>query len=1350
MGRLSKRLISVVTTTIVAASLVFSNINLTVAKAYTNEKIESSNSEVLQADSIQNGVVLHAWCWSFNEIKNRLDEIAEAGYTAIQTSPAQACMVGDGGHNNTLINTLSNPTWYYHYQPTFYTLGNYQLGTAEEFKSMVKAAHDKNIKIIVDVVGNHVADTSNSSLVDGELYSNCHSIGRVGNWKDRYQVTQGDVIGLKDLNTGSKVVQNKMSAYLKELMNAGADGIRFDAAKSIELPSDCDNSNIASDYWPTVINAAKSVNPNVFIYGEVLQGDEPGTNFKSYPKYMNVTGSTYSWYVRSAVGYAVWEDENKNLHPGDETSDGKPEPKITENILNKYVECEARDGSIPNSKIVTFVETHDTYANGGASRCLSQNQIQMAWAILAAREGSVPLYFNRPTTQNFGNDYMHPQGEPYKTVGQSGSDDFKQKNVVEMNKFHNLMAKNDQKEKISSITNKIMKIERGDQGIVLVNVGGNTNIDTPTSLKDGTYTNRAENGGTFKVENGKLTGSLNGSSIAILYEGGTITTEPEATISKEGGEFTGDSINVTIGLKNATSGTYKIGNQSEKTYTDTTKIEVGKDLKEGESETVKLSATDGKVTNKKSVTFTKKATPVYSGDIYIQKPNGWGNNINIYIYSGKDSLKVWPGTAMKDEGNGLYSFDLPDSWGDCSVLFNDGGSNQYPASGQPGLEYKAGTCMIYKDGKWEELSKGVKITSLTADQESVSAGAEVVFTASAENGTTPYTYSYKITNSNNKSEDVTVNKNKCTWKTSKAGDYTVVCTVKDSEGNSSSKTMKYTVKEVNEADPVIDKISAKLSGDNIIYTVKASGGKVETKLLFYKFYIINEDGSKEVGQNYSLNNTFTTSKNNSKILVQVQNSINTTVEKEYEYTGVINKFSAGMNLSVSSPQYIGTKITIKGTSKNATGKVKYKFTIKNPNGSSSVIKELNTTSSYTWSPTVVGTYTIIVYAIDEDGNKDSVEESYIIKNSDLKITSVNPSNDFTKGVNQNISLSLNTSGGEGTVKTRIEVVNNSTKEQTIVKDYSTSKSATWKPTKVGEYTIYFIAKDNKKTVKKSVSCKVIKGLSISKLAVSVESPQPVKTSIKFAPIVSGTTGTVKYKCIVYDSANNSTVIQNYSTNKLIAWVPIKADTYRVVISVTDSTGVVKSVSRNYVIQKNKILKINNVNTSASSPQNVGSSITFKINATGAEKYAVAVVNESGKTTVIKNYTSSSEATWKPTTAGNYKVYCKAKDSNGKIVYKVLNYVIKQNKTLKINNVTTSASSPQNVGSSITFKINATGAEKYAFAVVNESGKTTVIKNYTSSYVATWKPTIAGTYKVYCKAKDSKGKIVIKAFDYTIK
>ena len=67
--------------------------------------------------TIKNGTILHAFCWSFNTIKANMADIAAAGYTAIQTSPINACESSQSAM--TLYG--NNGKWYYHYQPTDWT-----------------------------------------------------------------------------------------------------------------------------------------------------------------------------------------------------------------------------------------------------------------------------------------------------------------------------------------------------------------------------------------------------------------------------------------------------------------------------------------------------------------------------------------------------------------------------------------------------------------------------------------------------------------------------------------------------------------------------------------------------------------------------------------------------------------------------------------------------------------------------------------------------------------------------------------------------------------------------------------------------------------------------------------------------------------------------------------------------------------------------------------------------------------------------------------------------------------------------------------------------------------------------
>ena len=57
-----------------------------------------------------------------------------------KTSPINAVVVGNGGDKK------FTEQWYYHYQPTAYTIGNYQLGTEAEFIDMNRVAEQYGIK----------------------------------------------------------------------------------------------------------------------------------------------------------------------------------------------------------------------------------------------------------------------------------------------------------------------------------------------------------------------------------------------------------------------------------------------------------------------------------------------------------------------------------------------------------------------------------------------------------------------------------------------------------------------------------------------------------------------------------------------------------------------------------------------------------------------------------------------------------------------------------------------------------------------------------------------------------------------------------------------------------------------------------------------------------------------------------------------------------------------------------------------------------------------------------------------------------------------------------------------------
>ncbi|MGN1112833.1 MAG: alpha-amylase family glycosyl hydrolase, partial [Acutalibacteraceae bacterium] len=210
-------------------------------------------------DNVQDGQILQCWNWSFNNIKNNMAKIASQGFSAIQTSPIQSTKETTKEYYSNMKNS-----WWVYYQPTNFNIetNSYNaLGTASDFKAMCTEAHKYGIKVIVDAVLNHTANNGSnsvSSLVPSDLRndSSCwHDISKNSWYESRYDITQFCMEGIPDLNTGNTKVQNYAINFLKECIDAGADGFRFDGAKHIEVPTDF---SYASQFWPNVINATTS------------------------------------------------------------------------------------------------------------------------------------------------------------------------------------------------------------------------------------------------------------------------------------------------------------------------------------------------------------------------------------------------------------------------------------------------------------------------------------------------------------------------------------------------------------------------------------------------------------------------------------------------------------------------------------------------------------------------------------------------------------------------------------------------------------------------------------------------------------------------------------------------------------------------------------------------------------------------------------------------------------------------------------------------------------------------------------------------------------------------------------
>lgn len=449
-------------------------------------------------DAVNTETILHAWSWSFPTIAQNMKQIADAGYTMVQTSPVQHCFDPYGSTKKLFDQEGKEGNWYYYYQPTDWKIGNAIVGTKEQMKQMLDSAAKYNVRVIVDVLPNHTAfdiDCVSDDMVNAvggrdKLY---HSTGLnpIRDYNDRYQCTLEGTGGLPDVNTENPAFQVYYMNFVNELLDMGVRGFRYDTAKHIGVhsdPVDTASGVKENDFWDVATGrkAVKGVKlalpyDSLFVYGEVLQ--DRNVPEAEYADYFGQTASGYGYHLRRAL-------EQKSA---------------------RGIDLQNWDHQSAPEFLTTWVESHDTYCNAHESAGLTDDQIRTGWVFLTARQNGTPLFFSRPmnsTRQNYWGDNL---------LGARGNDEFFHPEVVAVNKFRKAMA--GQKEDLRQTENgEVLVVNRGKKGAAIVNISDVSNfLDVPTGLPDGTYRDVVY-GKEFKVKKGHLKGAAAPHRSYILYK----------------------------------------------------------------------------------------------------------------------------------------------------------------------------------------------------------------------------------------------------------------------------------------------------------------------------------------------------------------------------------------------------------------------------------------------------------------------------------------------------------------------------------------------------------------------------------------------------------------------------------------------------------------------------------------------------------------------------------------------------------------------------------------------------------------------------------------------------------------
>ena len=537
-------------------------VSILVLASCSNDKTDDENNTdgaYNLAQNIQDGVILHAWNWSYKTIEDNLKNIAEAGFSAVQTSPVQ-----QPKSYNPLATSIKQ-SWWKLYQPVSFSIGDAWLGDKDDLTSLCSKANEYGIKIIVDIVANHMGNVQDYEGYASEIetheptiyndtnqffhpYKNANNQNFATSDSSAYTVTQGSLGGLPDLNTKNPYIQERVLSLLKECIDCGVSGFRFDAAKHIETP---DDGEYASSFWPTVVNGAKDYaknqyNRDIYCYGEILNTPGGGRDINSYVDYMSVTDNETSSNITSSI----------NSRSVDRAI----------SATSRYIK------QVDANKIVLWVESHDTYIDDSVSN-VKTLIVNKSWSILANRKDATALFFARPGDAG---------------MGECGNYNWMSQEVAATNRFHNYFIGAEEKIEKAIYNGEDFIINNRTigkkAGVIITKVKTNSNIKTNIvkipveNLPTGTYYDHIS-GNEFIVKKdseGKLVaeGLCSASGIIILYDQplnirGSI---PTLSYTSESNYFyAGGSTQIRIKYENSDNVYYQI-NGGEKTPLPESKI----------------------------------------------------------------------------------------------------------------------------------------------------------------------------------------------------------------------------------------------------------------------------------------------------------------------------------------------------------------------------------------------------------------------------------------------------------------------------------------------------------------------------------------------------------------------------------------------------------------------------------------------------------------------------------------------------------------------------------------------------------------------------------------------------------
>lgn len=499
----------------------------------------------------------------FAGITQKLDYLEDLGINTIWITPIveniPGVQVTGEGADDVPYNAA-----YHGYWASDFTKLNPTLGTEEEFQTLIDQAHNRGIRIMVDIVVNHAGyDTDFADMI--------RSGDDIVSGSDQ----KDSLSNLPDFKTEDPAVSAQLVKWQTQwVKDFGIDYFRVDTVKHVE-----------NDTWAELKNALTEVDSDFKMIGEYAGG--------GYASNGNTLGTGE---MDSDLDFD-FNDQATNFVKGNISS--------VESFLTSR-------NSVLNNTYMTgqFLGSHDEdgfkkkLLDGGMAEDAATAASMVAASLQITAKGQPVIYYGEEIGQTGLNNYPY-QTNRYDFDWSIVSNDNKtyqhyKKMLSIRNAYTDVFARGDRKTILASDENGYDIVSRSYKGTKLY-VGLNIKdvaqtVEIPVSENNGTVLKDLYSGKTYTVSNGKIK-----VIIPAATDGGTVVLKNNS--STNGGSTGGSS------SSGSTTTETKPSEDTKKDATTTESVIPAEKLPEGTTATVTVTKdASGKVTAEAAVAATGKTS----------------------------------------------------------------------------------------------------------------------------------------------------------------------------------------------------------------------------------------------------------------------------------------------------------------------------------------------------------------------------------------------------------------------------------------------------------------------------------------------------------------------------------------------------------------------------------------------------------------------------------------------------------------------------------------------------------------------------------------------------------------------